>query len=142
MEIGMGQYGEFDCTGLVIHAISRALDVPITDWPRNLRHTRQMWRAVGESSAELDSEEAGVLLVSQRLWRHGPDSAWVPAHISILTGMTDRGVPITIQAQAAYEGAVVERPIRVERVADIIGTISVPRLLEVAYDFGRLESVV
>lgn len=131
----MGQHGEFDCTGLIIHSISRVLGLPLADWPRSLRHTRQMWRAAGENSAELSGKETGTLLVSRRLWRDGADSAWIPAHISFLTGMTGDSIPITIQAQAAYEGMVVERPIKIERVADIIGTISLPRLLEVAYDF-------
>jgi len=134
----MGQDGTFDCSGLVIHAISRVLDVPSVEWPRNLRHTRQMWHAVGERRTELDAESTGMLLVTRRLWTDGINSALVPAHISVLTGMTDGGVPITIQAQAAYEGAVVERPIRTERVSDILGTLSVSRLLEVAYYCGFL----
>ena len=46
MQVGFGQEGRFDCSGLVIAGIAQVLGSPASDWPGNLRHTRQMAKAL------------------------------------------------------------------------------------------------
>ncbi len=42
MERGLGQNGEFDCSGLVIASISRALGAKTHEWPKEYRHSLQL----------------------------------------------------------------------------------------------------
>lgn len=106
MTVGRRRDG-LDCSGLVIEAMKLA-------WPPSLRHTREMFAAVqaagGEIKplAEAKARDIGDLVFS-RLLQPGAGPSIV--HVSILTGFTDTGEPIALQAQASYEGLVVERPL-------------------------------
>ncbi len=107
MEVGRARDG-LDCSGLVIEAMKLA------SWPSRLRHTREMFAALEAAGGkvkpfrEVRAEDIGNLVFSRLL---EPGDGPAIAHVSILTGFTDAGKPIALQAQASYEGRVVERPL-------------------------------
>lgn len=51
MERGMDPSG-YDCSGLVIAGMCRAMDIQPTDWPRHLRHAGQLQRYATEKQFE------------------------------------------------------------------------------------------
>jgi len=118
MEFGLGQDGRFDCSGLVIDGMRKMLGLP--GWAPEFRHTRQMVKALlaaGERPDTLDNvvrrrDEAaiGSLVFSHRQREAGGEIIWSIAHVSVLTDYADDGRPLFLQAQAGYEGKVVERP--------------------------------
>lgn len=124
MGVGLGEFDEFDCSGLIIHALSKVLGMPVAAWPRELRHTRQLWNEQRATCLQYAAgvAEPGDLIVFRRRWtmQNGEDR-WVPAHIGIATETAQGSLPVLLQAQAKV-GAVIEGPIR--KTEDILGTLS------------------
>jgi hypothetical protein len=123
MEIGMGQDGMFDCSGLVIYALSTVIGRHIDQWPPIMRHTRQMWGLVDKvpQAYAPGVDSSGDLLVIRRRWDlPNGGSRWAAAHVGLITGLDETNMPIFLQAQAR-ERRVIERPVRTIR--NVLGTL-------------------
>ena len=131
----MGQAEQFDCSGFVIHAISNVLGHDAASWPRELRHSRQMWQDAGSYTQGFEPAEmqAGSLLVMRRVWNCADGQVrFVPAHVGIVTDFAADGTPVLLHAQAGC-GAVIERPMKTTE--NVMGAI---RFTEAAVHSGRL----
>lgn len=74
--LGQGENPRYDCSGLIIACACDALDISLDDWPRDLRHGRQM-------AAHADSTkiaEAGDIIIIQ-----SPENSRLK-HVAIYTG--------------------------------------------------------
>ena len=86
MEIGLGPEG-YDCSGLVIRALTDVMGVADTDWAWGIRHVRQMSKMgtrVNLSPRDLAQDyPLGLLFV----YNHVGDNMYIPAaHIGIYAG--------------------------------------------------------
>jgi|GEM_PF-5277555 len=117
MQYGLGEGRRFDCSGFVLTAIADVLGCD-KECFTDIRHCRQLYHlAAVERLAEGMSGDPhqyiGKLAIMQRRWTmdDGSEQA-VPAHIGIITGVTDNNMPILLEAQASkpYK-SVVERPL-------------------------------
>lgn len=128
----MGQDGMFDCSGLVIYALSQVLGRSVEQWPPHLRHTRQMWDQV-ELNEEANMPEmygSGGLLVMRRRWElPNGDVRLIPAHIGIVTGADETDRPTLLHAHAG-EGKVIERPART--LKHVVGILPLHDLVAMA----------
>ncbi|MDQ5972259.1 MAG: hypothetical protein QG553_418 [Patescibacteria group bacterium] len=111
----------FDCSGLIIRAVSDVLGKRVEDWPLDLRHVRDMW---GDSQVEATAfepapVERGSLLVMRR--KHTVDDMTyvVPGHIGVVTQVFRSGA-YYIHANAP-EGKVIES--RLMTFSGVYGTI-------------------
>jgi len=132
MEVGLGQDGMYDCSGLVISALSYVIGRKPSEWPPDLRHTRDLWSYASGGTVDLGTPfelSSGDLLVMRRRWTIEGKDYWIPAHMGIITGMHDQGLPVLLEAQAKV-GKVIERP--VETIENILGVIKISELIEFA----------
>ncbi len=100
MEIGLGKDGTFDCSGLIINSMSKIFGCNPESWERELRHTRQMVRAMDELSQDaplleqVDEQAIGDLIFSRQL----VGGNWRVTHVGILSGFNEAGKPIRLES--------------------------------------------
>lgn len=76
----------FDCSGLVIASICKALGRPVDAWT-GPRHVRDFWCAARQDDQRMsfDAPAVGSLLVAPRIYTVAGELRVVPGHIGIIT---------------------------------------------------------
>jgi hypothetical protein len=94
-EVGVGPEA-FDCSGLVIGAISTVMGKRPGNWPVANRHVREMWftSSLGREDeysgdGSYPSNLSGSLVVMSRKYSYHDDPIIVPGHIGIVSGYED-----------------------------------------------------
>lgn len=111
MEVGLGEDGLYDCSGIVADSLRRVFGWERDVWSPALRHTRQMvaaLEAAGEVERPLEDatlRDIGSLVFSRVLAPKPtlPVEIYGPApprivHVSILDGFTVDGQPLVIES--------------------------------------------
>ena len=88
METGLGASG-YDCSGLVISAISAVYGVQPTTWSRDYRHAVQMATLVDRKGSEWDWTRQNARLGDCLVFRRVIGAQERPSHMGIITRMPD-----------------------------------------------------
>src|SRR5256885_1510118 len=71
------------------------MDWRIDDWPRNMRHVRDMWTAAQNNNAfTMSAQRVGSLVVTRRRYTLQEAPTIVPGHIGVATSMADESIQV------------------------------------------------
>lgn len=74
-DVGLGQQGLFDCSGLVIASLCEVEGIPVEDWNPGYRHAQQM-----AELAENRAPQHGDVVV---FYKQGPAQEPAPKHVAL-----------------------------------------------------------
>ena len=117
VEVGLGP-GGYDCSGFIAAVLSRVMRRSTEDWPAEMRHVRQMH---ARTEAGVGSLAAGTLLVFGRYYEIAGEDTLVPAHVGIVSSVTDEATTIVHALDA--QRAVVREPLTTELFENVLGVI-------------------
>lgn len=125
LEVGVGLEG-FDCSGLVVRAISDVLGTPTTQWPLGQRHVRDIWAMAQRFPDYAPQRELealiGRLVVFSTVYRVDGILQRVPGHVGIVEHDDSAG---TIYIHANQRCSRVERCTELKGREGILGYVAV-----------------